>query len=96
MLDIKKNYIGTFPEFRETISQLQKKDVPRTIRQRVTVLESKEVKQRHTEVRAELGLDENLHSIKQTPVEREIDGAAGDPKFYKEVLGQLSLSWEEI
>lgn len=97
MLDIKKNYISVYPEFRTTIPQ---HDFPdrgnRAIRQRVTVLESKEVKARHAQVRMELGLDDKLQPIKKPVQKVEIDGLAGDPAYYKEVLGNTNLNWEEL
>lgn len=94
MLDIKKNYIGTYPEFRSVIPQLDNgRNV--TIRRRVTVLESDEVKQRHAEVKKELGLDDNFQPAKPKVIP-EIDGRAGDPAYYRETLGNTEFDWEEI
>jgi len=103
MLDIRKNYLGHFPEFDEKSRTIGTKVFPvpeegKPLRQRpVTVLESDEVKKRHAEVRAELGLDEHLRPIKPSRSENiQLDNIAGDPNYYREFLGSQNLGWEEL
>lgn len=102
MLDIKNNYFGKFPEFNDQTRVAGFNVFPvfeegkRVRRVRTTVLESLEVKARHAAVRAELGLDENLHPISKKVHKMDVEGAAGDSKYYEEALGKTNLSWEEL
>lgn len=105
-LDIKKTYFGSFPEFEEktrnagmSVYPIFEEGKP-IIRHPVTVLESKEVKDRHAQIKAELGLTgtgKNLRAVKKAIVEsKPIDDVAGDIRYYQEQLGIQVRGWEEI
>lgn len=103
MLDIKKNYFGHFPEFDDAVRTIGTQVIPifeegkRIRKVPVTVLESKEVKERHAAVRAELGLDSDLNPVQAIPKSSfTFDEFAGDPNYYKEVLGTKNLGWEDL
>lgn len=92
MLHIKETYFGTFPEFRETIPQLDKPNKGnRIFRGKVSVLESSEVKKRHSDVKAELGLDENLNAVEFVKIPSP-DKAVLDQNYYNEISSLYYLS----
>ena len=104
MLDIKKNYLSHFPEFGEESRTLGTNVFPvyeegkPNVRRKVTVLESNEVKQRHAEVRAELGLGRDLKPIQPSPSPL-LDDTAGDPNYYESTLNFFkipNLGWEDL
>lgn len=99
MLDIKKNYFGTFPEFNDKVKTVGTRVIPiyhkgQKLRP-VTILESDEVKNRRAAVKAELGLNGKLEKI-QGREDFSFDNIAGDPKYFQEVLGTSNLGWEDL
>lgn len=105
-LDIRKNYFGSFPEFEDKSVNRGTDVVPvyeegkTTQRRLVTVLESKEVKDRHATIKAELGMTgtgKNLRPIGKAIQERQqAEDAVGDARYYQSQLGNEVRSWEEI
>lgn len=93
MLHIKETYFGTFPEFRETIPQLDQPNTGnKTFSGQVTVLESDEIKKRHAEVKAELGLDQDLNPVKTVKQEVPYDKTVLDQNYYNEISSLYYLS----
>lgn len=91
MLHIKETYFGTFPEFRETIPQIDKPNTGnRAFRGQVSVLESAEVKKRRADVKAELGLDKDLNAIVVS--ESKTEESVVDRKYFNEISNLYQLS----
>lgn len=105
-LDIKKTYFGSFPEFDVKSRNAGMEVYPifeegkPIVRRPITILESQEVKDRHAQVKADLGLTgtgKNLRPIPKTVGKpKSIDNVAGDEQYYKEQLGNQKRNWDEI
>jgi hypothetical protein len=105
-IDIRKNYISSFPEFGDKTKTLKFDVIPvfeegKPIHRRpVTVLESKEVKDRHAAIKAELGLTgtgRNLRPIAQVQaIQKQHEDAVNDIRYYQDQLGTEIKSWDDF